>query len=57
MRKQDHVKKSFLVIIVLLAVVALTVSLLCSRKKEHSFQTTDTVLMVSPVAFGFNEEK
>ena len=54
MKRQRDLKRISLV--VLSVVVILAVLLLFYGKTGHSLQTTDTVLMVSPVAFGFNEE-
>ena len=54
MKKQKHLKS--ILFVVLAIVVILAVSLFFFGKPEHSLQTTDTVLMVRPVAFGFNDE-
>ena len=43
-------------LVVLAIVAALLVFLNTGAKTETSSQTTDTVLMVSPVAFDYNEE-
>ena len=52
--KRRRIKRLCLIALALLAILA--VVLLVNGRTEPAAQTTDTVLMVSPVAFGFNEE-
>ena len=59
-REDNDVWEKRTIVIVSLAVLAvIAVLALClnpGAKAGPSLQTTDTVLMVSPVAFGYNEE-
>lgn len=54
MKKQISIRKMLTVVLLVFAVLAGT--LVVKGETGHSLQTTDTVLMVRPVAFGFNEE-
>ena len=54
MKQQRYLKTILLIILSVMAV--LTGSTLINADTKRPLQTTDTVLMVRPVAFGFNEE-
>ena len=54
MKRQKNLKR--LALFVFALAVVLAVFLHISPKPKPSLQTTDTVLMVSPTAFGFNEQ-